>query len=81
VGPDRYDYTSAARDALHFATRFDRFMQNLRRFTGYDVKYFAAAEPQRRLAPRTSTSPCAAQCRAPNSARSSPRPIARCGTP
>ena len=26
-------------------------MQNLRRFCGYDVQYFAAVEPQRRLAP------------------------------
>ena len=41
----------AARDALHFAALFDRFIQNLRRFTGYDLQYFAAIEPQRRLAP------------------------------
>ena len=47
----RYDYTRAARDALHFAALFDRFMQNLRRFVGHDVQYFAAVEPQRRLAP------------------------------
>jgi hypothetical protein len=46
-----YDYTAAARDALHFSALFDRFMQNLRRFLGYDVQYFAAIEPQRRLAP------------------------------
>jgi hypothetical protein len=51
IDPDSYDYTSAARDALHFAALFDRFMQNLRRFTGYDIQYFAAVEPQRRLAP------------------------------
>ena len=51
VDPGRYDYTRAARDALHFAALFDRFMQNLRRFCGYDVQYFAAVEPQRRLAP------------------------------
>jgi hypothetical protein len=49
--PDAYDYASAARDALHFAALFDRFMQNLRRFVGYDIQYFAAVEPQRRLAP------------------------------
>ena len=49
--PDAYDYTRAARDALHFAALFDRFMQNLRRFLGYEVQYFAAVEPQRRLAP------------------------------
>jgi hypothetical protein len=49
--PGSYDYTRAARDALHFAALFDRFIQNLRRYTGYDVQYFAAIEPQRRLAP------------------------------
>jgi hypothetical protein len=49
--PDRYDYQRAARDALHFAALFDRLIQNLRRFLGYDVQYFAAVEPQRRLAP------------------------------
>jgi hypothetical protein len=49
--PARYDYTAAARDALHFAALFDRFIQNLRRFLGYDLQYFAAIEPQRRLAP------------------------------
>jgi Replication initiator protein, pSAM2 len=45
-GPQR-----AARDALHFAALFDRFIQVLRRFLGCDVQYFAAVEPQRRLAP------------------------------
>jgi hypothetical protein len=49
--PGAYDYARAARDALHFPALFDRFMQNLRRFLGYDVQYFAAVEPQRRLAP------------------------------
>ena len=49
--PGSYDYARAARDALHFAALFDRFMQNLRRFLGYDVQYFAAVEPQKRLAP------------------------------
>src|SRR6201995_5716212 len=49
--PGSYDYIAAARDALHFAALFDRFMQNLRRFVGHDVQYFAAVEPQRRLAP------------------------------
>jgi hypothetical protein len=49
--PDRYDYTRAVRDALHFAALFDRFIQNLRRFCGHDVQYFAVIEPQRRLAP------------------------------
>jgi hypothetical protein len=51
VSPDAYDYQRAARDALHFAALFDRLVQNLRRFLGYDVQYFAAVEPQRRLAP------------------------------
>jgi hypothetical protein len=51
VDPAAYDYIAAARDALHFAALFDRFMQNLRRFVGYDIQYFAAVEPQRRLAP------------------------------
>ena len=35
--PDSYDYQRAARDALRFAALFDRFIQNLRRFLGYDV--------------------------------------------
>src|ERR1017187_10478201 len=51
ANPDAYDYTRAARDALHFAALFDRFIQNLRRFLRHDVQYFAAVEPQRRLAP------------------------------
>ena len=51
IEPGSYDYRQAARDALHFAALFDRFIQNLRRFLGYDVQYFAAVEPQRRLAP------------------------------
>ncbi|GAA4618144.1 hypothetical protein GCM10023195_81340 [Actinoallomurus liliacearum] len=51
VDPATYDYRRAARDALHFSKLVDRFVQNLRRFVGYDVQYFAAVEPQRRLAP------------------------------
>ena len=51
VDPDRYDYRRAARDAIHFSRLVDRFVQNLRRFVGWDVQYFAAVEPQRRLAP------------------------------
>ncbi|MFI0448382.1 replication initiator [Actinomadura sp. 6N118] len=51
VDPATYDYRRAARDALHFGKLIDRFVQNLRRFVGYDVQYFAAVEPQRRLAP------------------------------
>ena len=49
--PGPYDYDQAARDALTFAALFDRFIQNLRRYLGHDVQYFAAVEPQRRLAP------------------------------
>ena len=48
--PDRYDYRRAALDALHFARLVDRLWQNLRRCAGYRVQYFAAVEPQRRLA-------------------------------
>src|ERR1035437_8617669 len=48
--PGSYDYRQAARDALHFAALFDRFIQNLRRFLGHEVQYFAAVEPQRRRA-------------------------------
>ena len=51
VQPATYDYQRAARDAIHFARLVDRFVQNLRRFVGFDVQYFAAVEPQRRLAP------------------------------
>jgi len=49
--PSTYDYQRAARDAIHFAALFDRFIQNLRRVLGYEAQYFAAVEPQRRLAP------------------------------
>jgi hypothetical protein len=49
--PATYHYDQAARDALAFAALFDRFIQNLRRYLGYEVQYFAAIEPQRRLAP------------------------------
>jgi hypothetical protein len=51
VSPHAYDYQRAARDALHFAALFDRLIQNLRRLVGYDLQYFAAVEPQKRLAP------------------------------
>jgi len=51
VDPASYDYQRAARDAIHFPALFARLIQNLRRFLGYDVQYFAAIEPQRRLAP------------------------------
>jgi hypothetical protein len=43
--PGSYDYRRAARDAIHFPALFDRLIQNLRRYLGYDVQYFAAIEP------------------------------------
>ena len=49
--PVTYEYDRAARNALAFAALFDRFIENLRRYLGYDVQYFAAVEPQKRLAP------------------------------
>jgi hypothetical protein len=49
--PETYGYQRAARDALHFAALFDRFIQNLRRYAGRDIQYFATIEPQKRLAP------------------------------
>jgi hypothetical protein len=49
--PATYDYQRAARDAIHFPALFDRLIQNLRRYVGYDLQYFAAIEPQKRLAP------------------------------
>jgi hypothetical protein len=49
--PGCYEYDRAVLDALHFAALFDRFIQNLRRYLGYNLQYFAAIEPQRRLAP------------------------------
>jgi hypothetical protein len=51
IDPSTYDYTRAARDALHFSALVDRFIQNLRRVLGYEAQYFGAVEPQRRLAP------------------------------
>lgn len=51
LDPDRYDYRSAARDAIHIPKLLDRWVQNFRRVAGYDAQYFATLEPQRRLAP------------------------------
>jgi hypothetical protein len=51
VHPQSYDYRGAALDAMHFAKLVDRLIQNLRRCAGFKVQYFAAIEPQRRLAP------------------------------
>lgn len=53
--PATYNYRRAAMDALHFPKLLDRFWQNLRRATGYQVQYFAAVESQRRLAPHVHT--------------------------
>ncbi len=50
VDPGSYDYRRAARDAIHFGELIDRFWQNLRRAVGWKVQYFAAVEPQQRLA-------------------------------
>lgn len=49
--PETYDYTAQARDIIHFAALFDRWVQNLRRAVGWDVQYFATVEPQKRGAP------------------------------
>lgn len=49
--PESYDYTQAARDIVHFAKLFDRWVQNLRRAVGWNVQYFATVEPQKRAAP------------------------------
>lgn len=51
VDPRRYDYRSAALDAILFPRLLDRFWQNLRRCAGFKVQYFSAIEAQRRLAP------------------------------
>src|SRR5262249_48204419 len=51
VDPSTYDYRRAAWDAVHFAALLDRFWQNLRRAEGWNIQYFGAVEPQRRLAP------------------------------
>lgn len=51
VNPEAYDYRQAARDIIHFAALFDRFIQNYRRASGRDIQYFATVEPQRRGAP------------------------------
>ena len=51
VDPASYDYRRAAWDAVHFPALLDRLWQNLRRVEGFNVQYFGAVEPQRRLAP------------------------------
>lgn len=49
--PASYDYVRQARDTIHLAKLFDRWMQNLRRAVGWNVQYFATVEPQKRGAP------------------------------
>ncbi|MGW6728132.1 replication initiator [Nocardia sp. NPDC055029] len=51
VDPEDYDYSRAARDAIHFAALYDRWVQNLRRAVGWNVQVFASVEPQKRAAP------------------------------
>ncbi|MEU0545032.1 replication initiator [Nocardia sp. NPDC005978] len=49
--PQSYDYRRQARDTIHLARLFDRWIQNLRRAVGWNVQYFATVEPQKRGAP------------------------------
>jgi hypothetical protein len=51
LDPDSYDYSRAARDAIHFPRLVDRFWQNTRRCVGWEVQYFGTVEPQKRGAP------------------------------
>lgn len=51
VAPASYDYRRAALDAILFPRLLDQFWKTLRRAAGFDVQYFSAVEPQRRLAP------------------------------
>ncbi len=51
VDPAAYDYRRAALDAIFLPRLFARWVQNLRRCAGYKAQYFAAVEPQKRLAP------------------------------
>ena len=76
-----YDYRRAALDALHFPKLVDRFWQNLRRCAGYKVQYFAAIEPQRRLAPHLHAAIRGAIPRAVLQAGRSRPPTSSCGGP
>ena len=51
ANPWGYDYRRAALDAIFFSRLVDQFWKALRRCAGYDVQYFSAVEPQKRLAP------------------------------
>jgi hypothetical protein len=42
LAPTSYGYTRAARDARNFAALSGRFIQNLHRYAGDDMQYFAA---------------------------------------
>ncbi|MGW5314442.1 replication initiator [Nocardia thailandica] len=49
--PETYDYTRQARDTIHMARLFSKWVENLRRAVGWNVQYFATVEPQKRAAP------------------------------
>ncbi|MEV4156604.1 replication initiator [Nocardia salmonicida] len=49
--PESYDYARQARDTIHTARLFSKWIENLRRAVGWNVQYFATVEPQRRAAP------------------------------
>ncbi|WP_433758130.1 replication initiator [Nocardia sp. CA-135398] len=49
--PESYDYTRQARDTIHMAKLFSKWIENLRRAVGWNVQYFATVEPQKRAAP------------------------------
>ncbi|MFC3689956.1 replication initiator [Aquipuribacter hungaricus] len=51
IDAESYDYRRAALDAIHLPRLLARWVQNLRRCAGYRAQYFAAIEPQKRLAP------------------------------
>ncbi|MEU3014710.1 replication initiator [Nocardia asteroides] len=49
--PESYDYARQARDTIHMAKLFSKWVENLRRAVGWNVQYFATVEPQKRAAP------------------------------
>ena len=67
--PDSYDYTAAARDALHFAALFDRFIQNLRRLTAATTCSTSPPSNRSAASPRMCTWRSAAPSPAANCAR------------
>jgi hypothetical protein len=80
VDPATYDYQRAARDALHFAALFDRFIKNLRRSSATTCSTSAPSNPSGG-SPRTSTSPSEGPCPGRCCARCSPPPITTHGGP